>query len=44
VLGVEKLLPFKMLVPGSSRRIAAVDLHAGMAGTVGRCTLNQVDP
>mmetsp|Transcript_41657 Transcript_41657/g.102634 ORF Transcript_41657/g.102634 Transcript_41657/m.102634 type:complete len:250 (-) Transcript_41657:166-915(-) len=33
VLGVEKLLPFKMLVPGSNRRIAAVDRHAGMAGT-----------
>lgn len=33
VLGVEKLLAFKMLVPGSNRRIAAVDRHAGMAGT-----------
>ena len=31
VLGVEKLLPFKMLVPGSNRRIAPVDRHAGMA-------------
>jgi 20S proteasome subunit alpha 7 len=30
---VEKLLTFKMLVPGSNRRIAAVDRHAGMAGT-----------
>ena len=33
VLGVEKLLPFKMLVPGSNRRIVAADRHAGMAGT-----------
>lgn len=33
VLGVEKLLPLKMLVPGSNRRIAPVDRHAGMAGT-----------
>lgn len=32
VLGVEKLLPLKMLVPGSNRRIAPVDRHAGMAG------------
>ena len=33
VLGVEKLLAMKMLVPGANRRIAAVDRHAGMAGT-----------
>jgi len=33
VLGVEKLVPNKMMVKGSNRRIQAVDRHAGMAGT-----------
>ena len=32
-MGGEKLLAMKMLVPGANRRIAAVDRHAGMAGT-----------
>eukprot|EP00899_Mesostigma_viride_P001855 jgi/Mesvir1/11670/Mv00064-RA.1 len=31
VMAVEKLIVSKMLVPGSCRRIFAVDLHAGMA-------------
>jgi 20S proteasome subunit alpha 7 len=31
ILGVEKLLPFKMLVEGSGRRVQAIDLHIGCA-------------
>ncbi|KAK4704350.1 20S proteasome subunit alpha 7, partial [Phenoliferia sp. Uapishka_3] len=31
VLAVEKLVTSKLLVPGSNRRIATVDLHAGVA-------------
>jgi 20S proteasome alpha/beta subunit len=30
VLAVEKLVQSKLLVPGANRRIATVDLHAGI--------------
>lgn len=30
VLAVEKLVQSKLLVPGANKRIASVDLHAGL--------------
>lgn len=46
ILGVEKLVQSKLLVPGSNRRIGSVDVHAGLAhaGLLadGRYLLNHV--
>lgn len=38
VLGVEKMLISKMLVPGTNRRVHTVEKHIGMVSTL-RCTL-----